>query len=115
MAKKRKGAYCAHLRGLDALGELVDGLREEALVFDDVATDRSVADLAEDEVPAAFEGHCERCAVDGYECGEDLGGRLTDWRPRNGIYALSGRFLAKRADGICRKAIEYGLIVRRHC
>ena len=57
-ATKWKGAHCAHLSGLDTLGELVDGLRKEALVFDDVAPNGGVVDLAEDVVRAAFEGHC---------------------------------------------------------
>ena len=52
---------CAHHGGFDALREFVDGLREEALVFDEVTPNRRgrVVEFAKDVVAAAFEGHCE--------------------------------------------------------
>ena len=60
------GVGHAHHGGFDALREFVDGLREEALVFDEVTPNRRgrVVEFAKDVVAAAFEGHCERSTVD---------------------------------------------------
>ena len=79
-ATKGKEVWRAHLGRLDALGELVDGLRKEALVFDDVAPDGGVVDLAEDVVRAAFEGHCA----------ERLGSAGEVWMGCSGWDALLG-------------------------
>ena len=56
----------AHHGGFGALREFVDGLREEALVFNEVTPNRRgrIVEFAKDIVAAAFEGHCERYAVD---------------------------------------------------
>ena len=59
--------------GLGALGELVDALGPEALVFGGLASDGEASVYGGDVVIAAFEGHCRRYAVGAEECEDELG------------------------------------------